>query len=182
MAEGRKAFQQGAFEQAVLHWREAARLYEQAAKPEQQSEALTHLAQAYQALGQYQEALLQPYLCSGACQTSRRPDAGRLCLAQPRQCIPRHWASGELPPAIFNEGLGIAKQLQNPGLSAAILNDLGNLFTTQKKYAEALAAYHESLTLAQTAGHQALAAEGADQCRNGFSAERAVSGDPGVAR
>src|SRR5712691_11117148 len=46
MAEGRKAFQQGAFEQAVLHWREAARLYEQAAQPEQQSEALTHLAQA----------------------------------------------------------------------------------------------------------------------------------------
>src|SRR5713226_8120494 len=55
MAEGRKAFQQGAFEQAVLHWREAARLYERAAQPEQQSEALTHLAQADQALGQYQE-------------------------------------------------------------------------------------------------------------------------------
>src|SRR5213593_3912464 len=57
MAEGRNAFQQGAFEQAVSHWREAARLYERAAKPEQQSEALAHLAQASQALGQYQEAL-----------------------------------------------------------------------------------------------------------------------------
>ena len=56
MTEGRKAFQQGAFEQAVLHWREAAGLYEQAAKPRQQSQALTHLAQAYQALGHYQEA------------------------------------------------------------------------------------------------------------------------------
>src|SRR5215510_13393475 len=55
MTEGRNAFQQGDFEQAVLHWREAARLYEQAAQPGHQSEALTHLAQAEQALGQYQE-------------------------------------------------------------------------------------------------------------------------------
>ncbi len=37
MAEGREAFQQGDLEQAVLHWREAARLYEQAVNAEQQS-------------------------------------------------------------------------------------------------------------------------------------------------
>src|SRR5439155_20024516 len=41
--------------------------------------------------------------------------------------------------------------------SAAILNDLGNLFTTQTRYAEALAAYQESLTLATMAGHRTLA-------------------------
>src|SRR5712692_1833987 len=57
MAEGRKAFQQGAFEQAVLYWREATRLYERATMPDKQSEALRHLAQAYQSLGQYQDTL-----------------------------------------------------------------------------------------------------------------------------
>src|SRR5262249_6202265 len=68
-------------------------------------------------------------------------------------------ATGPLENAFqsLNEALGIAKQLQNPELSAAVLNDLGNLFTAQKRYAEALAAYRESVTLAKTAGHHTLA-------------------------
>ena len=156
MTEGRKAFQQGAFEQAVLHWREAARLYEQAAKPEQQSKALTHLGQAYQALGQYQEAFSSLTLAL----TLAKQSADQTQIASVLHSLGNAYlATGpaETADRYLNEGLSIAKQSQNPGLSAAILNDLGNLYTTQKKYPEALVAYRESLTLAQTAGSQTLA-------------------------
>ena len=57
MDQALKSFQRGDFEQAVLSWTEAARLYEAEQKPKEQSNALIHLAQSYQALGQYKEAL-----------------------------------------------------------------------------------------------------------------------------
>jgi len=57
MDQALKSFQRGDFEQAVLSWTEAARLYEAEQKPKEQSNALIHLAQSYQALGQYREAL-----------------------------------------------------------------------------------------------------------------------------
>src|SRR5262245_42092835 len=56
MAQGRSAWQRGAFEEAVRAWLEATQRYEQARQPRGQSAALTQLAQAYQALGQYRLA------------------------------------------------------------------------------------------------------------------------------
>src|SRR5215813_8431793 len=156
MAEGRNAFQQGAFEEAVLHWREAARLYEQAAQPEQQSQALTHLAQAYQALGQYQEVFSSLSLAL----TLAKQAGDQTQIASVLHSLGNAYiatGSAENADRSFNEALGIAKQSQTSELSAAILNDLGNLYTTQKRYPEALAAYRESLTLAKTTGNQALA-------------------------
>src|SRR6516225_10075948 len=57
MEQGSSSFQRGNFEQAVLSWTEAGRLYETEQKPKEQSTALIHLAQAYQSLGQYTDAL-----------------------------------------------------------------------------------------------------------------------------
>jgi CHAT domain-containing protein len=157
MAKGQKAFQAGAFAQAILHWREAARLYESTAKPDKQSEALRQLSHAYQALGQYQDTLSSLTL---ALERARRAGDLTQTAAALHSFGNAYLAAGPLESArrSFTEGLAIAKQLQHPELSAAIRNDLGNLSTTQKKYAEALAFYQESLALAQTAGHQALAA------------------------
>lgn len=156
MTEGRKAFQQGAFEQAVLHWREAARLYEQATQPKQQSDALTHLAQAEQALGQYQEVFSS--LTSAL--TLAKQSGDQTQIASVLHTLGNVYIATGPPETAYrylNEGLSIARQSQNPGLSAAILNDLGNWYTMQKRYPEALIAYRESLTLAKTAGNQALA-------------------------
>src|SRR5262245_34556874 len=155
MTEGRNAFQQGDFEQAVLHWREAARLYEQAAQPGHQSEALTHLAQAEQALGQYQEVFSNLTVAlTLANQSGDQAQTASVLHTLGNAYIAT--GSAENASRSFNEALGIAKQLQTSELSAAILNDLGNLYTMQKRYPEALAAYQESLTLAQSAGNQAL--------------------------
>ena len=57
MAQGWSAWQRGAFEEAVRAWLAAAQRYEQAHQPRAQSDALTQLAHAYQALGQYRKAV-----------------------------------------------------------------------------------------------------------------------------
>jgi hypothetical protein len=53
MGQGWSAWQRGAFEEAVQAWLAAAQRYEQAHQWRHQSVALTQLAHAYQALGQY---------------------------------------------------------------------------------------------------------------------------------
>src|SRR5215467_1604095 len=57
MAQGWSAWQRGAFEEAVRSWQDAAQRYAQARQPRAQSDALTQLARAYQALGQYRKAV-----------------------------------------------------------------------------------------------------------------------------
>lgn len=57
MIQGLNAFRRGSFEQAILDWKEAVKLYEKDRRFDKQGEALTLLAQAYQYIGQYNEAL-----------------------------------------------------------------------------------------------------------------------------
>src|SRR5215831_3815868 len=57
MAEGWSAWQRGTFEEAVRMWLAAAQRYEHAQQWRAHSEALTQLARAYQALGQYRKAV-----------------------------------------------------------------------------------------------------------------------------
>ena len=52
-----KSFQKGAFEQAIINGTEAARLYGEEGKFEEQVEVLIHLARAHQSLGQYKKSL-----------------------------------------------------------------------------------------------------------------------------
>ena len=83
MAQGLTSFQRGAFEQAVIDWKEAARLYEKERKANKQSEALTLLAQAYQYVGQYSEAL-KSLKSALALAKSRGSEADRHCPGEPR--------------------------------------------------------------------------------------------------
>src|SRR4029077_3013337 len=56
----------------------------------------------------------------------------------------------------LDEGLRIAREVNNQDLSAIILNNLGNLLTAQKKYPEAVAAYTESASLAESRNNPSL--------------------------
>jgi Tfp pilus assembly protein PilF len=51
MTAGLHAFQRGDFEQAAMRWQAAAHAYASMHQPQAQSNALTHLARAYEALG-----------------------------------------------------------------------------------------------------------------------------------
>ena len=157
MQQGANSFQRGDFEQAILSWTEAARLYEAEQRLGLMSRALTQLAQAYQALGQYSDALKNLELALTAATSS----GDRAQIADVLGRIGNVYiAIGPADSAqkFLNQGLDAAKELNNQELAAIILNNLGNLLTAQKKYSEALAAYTESAALAQARNNAPLAA------------------------
>jgi CHAT domain-containing protein/Tfp pilus assembly protein PilF len=157
MKEGLRLSQHGDFEQATLSWREAARLYEAEQKFSQQISALIHLAQAYQALGHYREALQN--LESALALADKSNDKTQLAIA--RAALGNVYiATGPLETARkhLDEALRLASELKNQDVSAIILNNLGNLLTQQKKYTEALAAYKESVPLALARNNHSLVA------------------------
>jgi CHAT domain-containing protein/Tfp pilus assembly protein PilF len=155
MDQALKSFQRGDFEQAVLSWTEAARLYEAEQKPKEQGNALIHLAQSYQALGQYKEALKT--LESSLALAEKLGDRTQTAVAL-GALGNVYIAAGppEMALKYLNEGLRIAREVNNQDLSAIILNNLGNLLTAQKKYSEALVAYRESVSLATARNNRSL--------------------------
>ena len=155
MEQGLSSFQRGDFEQAVLSWTEAARLYEAEQKPKEQSIALIHLAQAYQSLGQYRDALKN--LESALALAEKSGDRTQIAFAL-GTLGDVYIATGPAETALkyLNEGLRIAREVNNQDLSAIILNNLGNLLTAQKKYPEAVAAYTESVSLAESRNNPSL--------------------------
>jgi CHAT domain-containing protein/Tfp pilus assembly protein PilF len=153
--EGLRLLQQGDFAQATSSWREAARLYEAEQKFSQQSSALIHVAQAYQALGQYRDAVQN--LESALALAEKSNDRAQVAIAL-GTLGNVYLATGPAETArkYLDEGLRLARELKNQDISAIILNNLGNLLTRQKKYTEALAVYKESLSLASARNNHAL--------------------------
>lgn len=155
--QGLSAYQQGNFEQAISSWTDAARVYGRERKPAQQIAVLTHLSQAYSALGQYKQAikLLGPALELA----ERSGDPARIASVL-ASLGSMHIAVGrpETAEDYLKHGLVMARGVGNSALAAVILNNLGNLFSTQKKYPEAIAAYRESIVLAKRAGQHSLTA------------------------
>ncbi|MGH9367671.1 MAG: CHAT domain-containing protein, partial [Thermoanaerobaculia bacterium] len=155
--QGLRAFQRGNFEQAVSSWTDAARSYGRERKPAEQMAALTHLSQAYSALGQYKQALKILDAVLELAQKSGDPARIASVLAGLGSV---HIAVGrpETAETYLKRSLGMARELRDSALAAVVLNNLGNLFATQKKLPEAIAAYRESIVLANRAGQRSLAA------------------------
>jgi len=175
--QGLKAFQRGAFQEAVSSWTDAARLYEREGRIREQIRALSDLSEAYSALGYYRQAVNSLQTALELAEKSR--DTARIpsLLARLGNAL---IATGppETAETYLKRGLEMARQAGDSTLAAAILNNLGNLFATQKKYAEAISAYKESIVLAKAAGHRVLAARA---MANAAAALR-QSGDPRGAR
>ena len=130
-AQGLRAFQRGDFEQAVSSWTEASRSYENERKQSLQSNALIQLSQAFQALGQYKEALknleLSVALAEKAGDRTQMAfglgTLGNLYIAT---------GPGDVAQKYLTEGLRLARESGNLALSAVILNNVGNLRTSQE--------------------------------------------------
>ncbi|HEY6364454.1 MAG TPA: CHAT domain-containing protein [Candidatus Binatia bacterium] len=138
-----------------MSWTEAARLYEAEQKLKEQSSALIYLAQSYQALGQYQEALKN--LESSLALAEKVGDRTQIAVAMGALGnVYIATGPGETALKYLNEGLRIAREMNNEDLSAIILNNLGNLLTAQKKYPEGIAVYTESASLAKSRNNPLL--------------------------
>jgi CHAT domain-containing protein/Tfp pilus assembly protein PilF len=157
MTQGLNAFQRGSFEQAVLDWKEAVKLYEKDGRFDKQSEALILLAQVYQYIGQYNEALK----CLKSALVLAEKSGDRTRVAAVLGSLGNlHISIGPADKAYqhLKEGLDISKELRDIALTATLLNNLGNFFTTQRKYNEAVNAYIESMTLAEKSNNISLLA------------------------
>jgi len=146
--KGLLSWRQGAFAQAISHWREAARLYERDDSQRQQCRVLDKLSQAYQAVGQLQKAreALETALPLAETAEDARLKAsilghlGSLQLALGNRDLAHHY---------LQQGLQLARESGDQETSAAIYNDLGNCFSVDEKYHEAAKAYRESMTLSR---------------------------------
>ncbi len=149
------SFQQGDYEKAILSWVEAANLYAKENKSSEQVEVLMYLSRAYQSIGQYENVLKKLEFALILAEES----GNWVNIASILGSIGNSYiATGHADKAYryLNEGLDIAEDLHYPGLSAVILNNLGNLFTSQKKYKEAIDSYMKSMTLAKTIDNHSL--------------------------
>jgi CHAT domain-containing protein len=156
MAQGWSAWQRGAFDEAVRSWQDAAQRYAQAGEPRAQSVALTQLARAYQALGQYRKAHQN---LSAALELARQAEDRGQIASVLGGLGETYFVSGALDAAqqALQEGLRLAREINHTALMAALSNDLGNVFTSQHRYAEALDAYGESVRVAEQQHDRALA-------------------------
>jgi CHAT domain-containing protein len=158
MAEGRRAFEWGKFEEAAQHWTEAARLYRAAGSPDEESEALARRAEGYQALGQLQLALDD--LRHALALAERGGE--RLRTASIKSSLgSAYLLLGEKARAreYLTASIAQAREAGSTRVVAAGLNNLGNLLTSEGKHGEALAAFEESARLAEQDGDHLLAAK-----------------------
>ena len=139
------------------HWQEAVRALEREGEADQQSMALVHLAQAYQKLGYYQQAL-QPLQ---AAQKLAAKSGNRVLEAAILGELGNvHMPLGLVKQAsqYLHEGLRLARERKADHQVATILNNLGNMAASQGAAEDVLQIYRESARLAQLTGNQALTA------------------------
>lgn len=147
MTQGRDAARRGAFEEALAHWKEAARLYGAGGDLAHQGEALVSASQAAQTLGQTKQALQSLELALVLAQ--QRPDSlwEATVLAQLGRT---YLATRQLEPAAdyLNQAQALLKSHASPALAAAIGNDRGILYALTKQDEQALALFSETVQLA----------------------------------
>jgi CHAT domain-containing protein len=159
MIQGLQWFQQGKAEHAVSQWHEAARLYAEANERLAQGRALMHLAEAYQALGQYTHASQHLHNALRLVEQDTDQTQKAAILASLGNV---YTATGDVDEAerLLRQALYLARELDNARLLASILNNLENLLSTQEKpsWYEVLRVYQESAAAARQAEYPAMVA------------------------
>ncbi|PON13523.1 hypothetical protein C2W62_33900, partial [Candidatus Entotheonella serta] len=158
VGQGQQLLMRGAFEQAAKPLQQAAQAYGKAKAPQAQGMALTLLAQVYQALGQYRQALrhLETAL-ELAQQTGERSRV--VSILGTLGSIYLTTGPTDTASQYLQKGLAMAREIGHGLLTAKLLNNLGNLFTLQQQLDEAQVAYRECLELALAAENRLLAAK-----------------------
>ena len=156
--QGQRAFQKGAFSQAAADWQKAVESFRSQGKTNEEILTSISLASAYQSIGQQRRAvqILEDSL-------ARAEKAGdRSCVTLVKSKLGAALVmtlETDRAASLLNEALEVARADKDAKISAAILNDLGNLLATQQKYAEALTAYEESVALARQTSNSWLMAQ-----------------------
>ena len=156
--QGQRAFQKGSFGEAAAHWEKALKSFRDEGNKDGEIQTSIALAEAYQFAGQQRRAvqLLENTLPLA----EKSSDESRATLVKSKLGAALIMTrESERAGSLLREALEATKDGHNPRLKAAILNDLGNLLTTQQAHAEALKAYEESIVLARQSSNSLLAAQ-----------------------
>jgi CHAT domain-containing protein len=150
MQQGAHAYETGAFEDAIGHWKAAARAYHDGGAPAGESRALASAAQAQQALGHSTDALQTLELASALAQ--RAPDPLWKATLQ-SQLGRTYLAARQLDAAEqhLTQARELAVAALSPSLTASVMNDLGVLHALKRQDTQALDDFKESAALAQDA-------------------------------
>jgi len=156
--QGQQAFRKGAFSEAAADWQKALDAYRSQGNTGAEILTAISLAGAYQSIGQQQRAVR---VLEDALERAEKSDnRSRVILVKSKLGAALVMTSEpERAAALLHEALDGAKAGNDSQLAGAILNDLGNLFSTQQKYAEASAAFEESVALARQAANSSLVAQ-----------------------
>jgi len=156
MQRGLSAAQQGALEEALVAWKEAARLYDQAGQAKGHIQALSHAAYAARTLGHLNQAFLQQELALQLARKIGDPKWLTLTLSElGKTYVTSH--QYDTASDYLSQAAEIARTEHLRALSAALQNDLGIVRALQGLLPEALAAFQDSATRAQEEDQPVLA-------------------------
>jgi tetratricopeptide (TPR) repeat protein len=155
MKLGQSSYRQGGFAHALQYWIEAARLYEEQGSVLEQIKAQVSVAQALHQIGHYKEA---GAMLTQAGRLAAQIDDGMLTATIKGRLSTVLFVLGENEQALqlINEALALAGEFSHPALTAALLNDQGNILTAEKRFSPAIDAYTESSRLAKASNQQTL--------------------------
>lgn len=155
---GQRAFQKGNFSQAAADWQKALVTFRQQGNTNAEIQTAVLLASACQAIGQQRRAV---QVLEDALERAKLTgDRSRVTMVQGRLGAALAMTlESERAASLLNAALESAKANQETKLAGEILNDLGNLLASQQKYAEARAAFEESVALARKNGNLPLTAQ-----------------------
>lgn len=145
MQRGLSAAEQGNLDRALVDWKAAAELYDQAGQAKGHLQALFHAAYAARALGHVNQAFLQQEL---ALQLARRigdPQWLALTLSELGKTYVTSHQYGTAADYL-SQAEAIARTKNLGSLSAALRNDLGIVLALQGRFPEALTAFQDSAT------------------------------------
>jgi CHAT domain-containing protein len=156
--DAQRAFQKGEFARAAADWQKAMEAFRQAGNANAEILMSVSLAGAYQSIGQQRRAV--EILEAGLVRSERLGDRSLTTLVKSKLGAALVMtADGERAGLLLREALAAARAGNDPKLSAAILNDLGNLLGTQQEFAESLKTLEESVALARQTGNSWLTAQ-----------------------
>jgi len=148
MQRGHSAAQQGALEEALVAWKEAALLYDHSGQAKGHIQALSYAAYAARTLGHLNQAFLQQELALQLARKIGDPNWLTLTLSElGKTYVTNH--QYDTASDYLTQAAAIAQTQNLKALSAALQNDLGIVRALQGLLPEALAAFQDSATRAQ---------------------------------
>lgn len=157
LSDGVRYYQRGDFGQAITMLEKAERWFKKENNRQRQCKTLMQIAQAYQSIGQLEKSL---EISNSAVDLAKRSADLDLIVESLSLSGNIYLGMGQTKEAqhYLDESLRMSQDLGRPELTASILNNLGNLYTTRREYDRAFTAYMRCISLLKNEGANELKA------------------------